>query len=87
VEPTKIFSSSGRVNLSNALSLAVLASMCWVGRTVLTLTDKVTRLETISEVKVDQLNRIEIEMGRQRDQINTLQIDVARLKPAIEGKH
>lgn len=71
------------LNVNSAIGVVMLAVMSWVGTSVLKLTDKMTRLETISEMKMDQLNRIEAEMGRQRDQINSLQLDMARIKPQI----
>ncbi len=73
----------GRFNFNSFIGIVLLAVMSWVGTTMLKLTDKVTRLEAFSEMKVEQLNRIEVEMGRQRDQINSLQLDMARLKPQL----
>jgi hypothetical protein len=72
--------SAKRVNFNTFLNVIVLSVTAWVGSSILTLGRQLTRLEAVTEMKIEQLNRIELELGRQRNQITELQLDLARVK-------
>lgn len=68
-------------NFNTVVGLICCGVITWTGATLVKLNEKVSKIETYNEVKIEQLNRIETKQIRMETQINELQIDLARIKP------
>lgn len=75
------------LNFNSLLQMIAISALLWVGETVSSSKDRLSKIEerlavidSANNIKVEQLNRIESEVGKQRDQLHDLQVEVAKLK-------
>lgn len=75
------------LNFNTLLNIIVIAAIGYVGKTVTEGNDKLGRLserlavmEATNMTKLEQLNRIEVQLTHQQGQINDMQLELVRMK-------